>query len=108
MIQSVVKQKMAIATYGTDGSIPVLTASQLDIATKVINILTPIEEITANISAEAALISQVILPVRILTKVLEKEAEDTGVHCMKNKMLDSLLSRFDYIEKKTFLCFLDY
>ena len=52
MIQSVVEQKMAIATYGTDGSIPILSASQLDITTKVINILTPIEEITRNISAE--------------------------------------------------------
>ena len=72
MIQSVVEQKMAIAAYGADGSIPVLTASQLDIATKVINILTPIEEITRNISAETASISQVIPLVRALTKVLEK------------------------------------
>jgi len=33
MIQSVVEQKMAIAAYGADGSISVLTASQLNIAT---------------------------------------------------------------------------
>ena len=58
MIQSVVEQKMAIAAYGADGPIPVLTASQLDIATKVINILSPIKEITRNISAEFSLILQ--------------------------------------------------
>ena len=46
MIQSVVEQKMAITAYGVDGSIPVLTASQLNIATKFINILPPIEEIS--------------------------------------------------------------
>jgi len=100
MIQSVVEQKIAIAA---DGSISVLTASQLDIATKVSNILTPMEEITRNISAEAASILQVIPLVRALTKVLEKEVEDTGVHSMKNKMLDSLYSRFDDIEDKDFL-----
>ena len=103
MIQSVVEQKMAIAAYGADGSIPVLSASQLDIATKVINTLTPIEEITRNISAEADSISQVIPLVRALAKVLEKEVEDTGVRSMKNKMLDSLRSRFNDIEEKDFL-----
>ena len=103
MIQSVVEQKMAIAAYGADGSIPILSASQLDIATKVINILTPIEEITRNVSAEAASISQVIPLVRALTKVLGKEVEDTGVRSMKNKMLDSLRSRFNDIEEKDFL-----
>ena len=45
MLQSVMEQKMAPA-YGSDGSITVLTSTQLDIATKVISILSPIEEIT--------------------------------------------------------------
>ena len=40
---------MVLAAYGTDGSICVLTSLQLDTATKVINILTPIEEITKDI-----------------------------------------------------------
>jgi len=98
MNQSIIKQKMAIAAYGADGSIPVLTASQLDIAVKVINILTPIEEITRNISAEAASISQVIPLVRALAKELEEEVKDTGICSMKNKMLCSLRSRFDDVE----------
>ena len=46
MLQSVMEQKMPLAAYGSDGSITVLTSTQLDIATKVISILSPIEEIT--------------------------------------------------------------
>ena len=60
MIWSVFEQKVAVAAYATNGSIPVLSSSQLDIAAKVINILSPIKEITKNIFAEAAFISQVI------------------------------------------------
>ena len=95
MLQSVVEQKVSLAAYGADGAIPVLTASQLDTANKVINILAPIEEITQNISAS---ISQVIPLVRALNKVL-KEDQDTGIR----KMLDSLHSRFDDIEEREFL-----
>ena len=92
--------KISLAAYGTDGAIPVLTASQLDTANKVTNILAPIEKITQNISVEAASISQVIPLIRALTKVLEKEDQDTGICTMKNKMLES---RFDDIEEKEFL-----
>ena len=46
MLQSVMEQKMALAAYGSDKSISVLTSTQLDIATKVISILSPIIEIT--------------------------------------------------------------
>ena len=31
MLKSVVEQKMALAAYGSDGAIPVLSACQLDI-----------------------------------------------------------------------------
>jgi len=90
MLQSIMEQKMALAAYDSDGSITVLTSMQLDIATKVISILSPIEEITKKISADTSIISQIIPLVRGLTKVLEKQDEDHGVHTMKRKMLDSL------------------
>jgi len=84
MIQSLVKQKIVIAAYGTHKSILVLTASQFNIAAKIINILTPIKEITRNISAETALIWQFISLIRALAKVLE-ELEDTSIHAINNK-----------------------
>ena len=46
MLQSVVEQIMSMGAYGSDGFIPVLTATQLDIANKVINVLSPVEEVT--------------------------------------------------------------
>jgi len=46
---------------------------------------------------------QVIPLVRTLIKILEKEAKDTGVCSMKNKMLYSLHSKFNDIEDKDFL-----
>jgi len=42
MLQSVMEQKMALAVYGLDGNITVLISTQLDIAAKVISILSPI------------------------------------------------------------------
>ena len=57
MLQSIVDQRMSLAAYGSDGSIPVLTAAQLDIASKVINVLLPIDEITKCISEDTACIS---------------------------------------------------
>ena len=54
MLKSIVEQKMALAAYGSDGTTPVLSAHQLDIANKVITVLNPIEEIAQNISADIA------------------------------------------------------
>ena len=64
----------------------------------------PLKKLQKNISAEAALTSQVIPVVRALTKVLEKQVEDVGVCFMKNKMLDLLYSRCDDIEDKKLSC----
>ena len=44
MLQSVMEQKMALAAYGSDRSTTVLTSMQLDIATKVISILSPMKK----------------------------------------------------------------
>ena len=57
--------------------------------------------------AEAASISQVIPLVRAFTKVFEKEVEDTGVHSMQNKMLDSRGGAIRQVGQVTFneLCY---
>ena len=59
MLQSVMEQKMALAAYGLDRNITVLTSTKLDIATKVMSILSPIEEIT-KILTDTSIISQII------------------------------------------------
>lgn len=46
MIKSIVEQKMALAAYATEKDIPVLTSSQIELAEKIITVLTPIDDIT--------------------------------------------------------------
>ena len=94
---------MSLAAYGSDGSIPVLTAAQLDIASKVINMLLPIDEITKCISEDTACISVIIPLVRGLRKTLEQSDEDRSVRSMKSHMLESLQKRFGGIDDIDFL-----
>jgi len=84
------EQKMVLASYGSGGSITVLTSTQVDIAAKVITILSPIEKnYKRNISWLKYNISDYTSS-KGLIKVLEKQDEDHGVRAMKRKMLESL------------------
>ena len=60
MLQRIIEQKVALATYATENFINQLTSYQLELVGKVIAVLSPIEEITKSILAEAACISMVI------------------------------------------------
>ena len=102
MLQSVVEQKMSVAAYGSDGTIPVLMSAQLDIANKVINVLSPVEEVTRSISEDKACIFVIPL-VRGLRKTLEQSGENRGVRSMKSAMLESLQNRFCDTEETDFL-----
>ena len=73
---------------------PFSSTHQLDLASKVVQVLAPIEEITQMISAEAACISMIIPLVRGLMKTLEKHNQDSGVSTMKAEMLESLKRLF--------------
>ena len=103
MLNSILEQKMALAAYSTENSIPILTTHQLDLASKVVQVLAPIEEITQMISAEAACISMIIPLVRGLMKTLEKHNQDSGVRTMRAEMLASLKHHFADIEKEEHL-----
>ena len=46
MMKRIVEQKMALGAYAMEYTIPQLTPHQLDLANKVIKVLSPIEEIT--------------------------------------------------------------
>ena len=98
MLKSIVEQKMALAAYGSDGAIPVLSACQLDITNKIINVLIPTEDITKkSISADNALISVIIPLVRALYKNLQHD-RDNGVHGRKRTILTLLEERFAKME----------
>ena len=106
MLKSIVDLKMALAAYGSDGAIPVLSAHKLDIANKIIKVLTPVEEKTKNNLADTAPISVIIPLVRVLHKTLQQNDGDIGVRGMKNGMLTSLQRRFAKIEEIDFLVIL--
>ena len=57
-----------------------------------------------SISAELALISIVIPYIRILTRTLEKNENNSGIRTMKGELLKSLKSHFAGIEERKELC----
>ena len=78
MPESIVEQKMAYATENSN--VPQLTSHQFDLATKVLQVLAPVEEITQTISIETAATSVKTPLVKGLMKTLEKH---NGVRSMK-------------------------
>ena len=104
MLQVIIEQKMALAAYSTEhNDTPQLTTHQLDLASKVVNVLTSIEEITKSICTDEASVSLIIPFVRALRLTLEKRNNDTGVCTMKAEMLASLNRRYAGIEKNELL-----
>ncbi len=98
MLQNVAEQKMALAAYSTEGSIPSLTPNQLNLISKVIAVLNPIQEITKSISTDAASLSLIIPFIRALRKTLENHDDDSRVQTMKSDMLTSLNRRYKDVE----------
>ena len=94
MLQSIAEQKMALAAYSSENDIEQLSSYQLDLVNKIISALTPIEEVTKSISANAASVSAIIPFIPMLEKSLEKHHADSGVHTMKQEMLKSLKQRY--------------
>ena len=93
MFESVLEQKMALAAYCTEtGSIQQLTPHQLELMRRCVDILSPIEEITHSISSDLASISIVIPYIKILTKTLEKNDNDSSIRTMKGELIKSLKS----------------
>ena len=101
MLKSIQEQKMALGAYSTDSNndVPQLTPNQLDLVSKLITLLTPIEEITQSISSDESTASVIIPFVRALRKHLQTNDEnDRGVRTMKTEMLLSLNTRFEVVE----------
>ena len=62
---------MALATYSSENDIEQLSSYQLDLVNKITSVLTPIEEVTKSIPANAASVSAIIPFIRMLEKSLE-------------------------------------
>ena len=60
MVESILEQKMALAAYVVENNIAQLTPTQLEIAKKMVVVLSPVEEVTQSISKETATLSVLI------------------------------------------------
>ena len=80
-----------------------LTATQLDLAGKVVKVLGCVEEITKSISTETTSTSLIIPFVQALCNIGENDDNDRGVRTMKADILASLNRRYGNIEANTIL-----
>lgn len=99
MLLRLQEQKMALAAYASEYSIDQLSGNQLDLINKIINALSPIEEVTKSISADAASISVIIPFLRIIRKTLDDHHQDSGICTMKSEMKKLLEKRFAGVER---------
>ena len=88
--------RAALAAYA---SIDQLSGNQLDLINKIINALSPIEEVTKSISADTTSISVIIQFLRIIRKTLDDHHQDSGIRTMKSEMKKSLEKRFAGVER---------
>ena len=60
MLESILEQKVALAAYAADNNIQHLTSNQLEMARRLVLVLSPVVEITQAISKETVMLSNVI------------------------------------------------
>ena len=72
MVESILKQKMALAAYAAENSIAQLTPTQLELTKRIVVVLYPVEEITQSIFKETAVLFVVIPNIQVLLWSWEK------------------------------------
>lgn len=116
MVKRLTEQRRAINIYCHEyenTKLPTLTNEQWEIASKIIEILNPVEELTLEFSHTSSSVSCVIPCIQVLKLFLEdKETSDagSGVKTMIRTMIDDLNKRFSNIEDNKWVvlgCFLD-
>ena len=101
MLRRMLEQKQALILYAAEhGRITCPDAEEWNIVGKLIKTLTPIEDLTKEMSADNASISCIIPTVQVLRKYLEQLGEDTrGIQTFRKEMLTSLNKKFANMEK---------
>ncbi|XP_049447489.1 zinc finger BED domain-containing protein 4-like [Epinephelus fuscoguttatus] len=101
MLESMLEQKRALNVYaGEHGKISVLTADQWALVDNLIATLSPLEQITLEMSRSDSTISCIIPCITVLKMLLEAEGAKTrGIGTLRETMLNSLKARFEKAEK---------
>lgn len=100
MLESMLEQRRALTVYaGEHGKISVLTADQWTLVDNLIATLSPLEQVTLEMSRSDSTISCVIPCITVLKMLLEAEGPKTrGIGTLRDTMLKSLKGRFDKAE----------
>ncbi|PIK50913.1 putative zinc finger BED domain-containing protein 4-like [Apostichopus japonicus] len=110
MLERILEQKNALVEYASLYDMPVMTANQWNLASKLVSTLRRFEELTRQASMASATISMVIPSVSMLRRSLSKHEDDQGIQTLTSTMLASLNRRFTTVEENKLLvlaCFLD-
>jgi hypothetical protein len=101
LMESMLEQKRALTVYaGEHGKIETLTADQWTLVGNLIDTLSPLEQITREMSKSDSSISCIIPSIAVLKMLLEVEGAKTrGIKTLRNTMLDSLKARFENADK---------
>ncbi|KAG5848694.1 hypothetical protein ANANG_G00101850 [Anguilla anguilla] len=112
MLRRIQEQKRVLTLYsGEYVHCTYPTVDGWDIVEKVIDTLTPIEEITLEMSKPDASVSCIIPTTEVLRRYLESQGPNTrGIQTLRKTMLDSLKRRFAAMEERrevVLACILD-
>lgn len=112
MLSRMLEQKRAITTYSSDhGHFVCPTAEEWDVAANLVETLTPLEQVTNELSRADASASCIIPNISVLKQVLMSEGPTTrGIQTLRKTMLESLERRFDKVigsKQVVLACLLD-
>ncbi|CAG5927053.1 unnamed protein product, partial [Menidia menidia] len=102
MIDSLVHCKRALQAYASDSNsnLPATyKGNQWSLLEKMVTVLKPFKELTAEVSTASATTADVIPSDQVLTRFLDSESEEhRGIHTMTATLLDAVHTRFDHVE----------
>ncbi len=106
MMQSLLEQKLVLATYAADYTLPAtLTAHQWGLIENFITLLSPFEQLTREVSSSEASAADIIPSVRSLRCLLSTETvTESGVKTTKIVLLEAVNKRFNQIQSDSIFC----
>ena len=107
MLDRLTEQKRAVNLYLTEADNDKqlgLTTYQWTLMARVVQILRPFDQLTAEISADAACLSITLPAVQAILLFLQKDACDTGIKKTVSEIMSSLKKRFARLFDETIYC----
>lgn len=100
MLDRLCEQRKAVNLYCIEhGNIDTLSASEWELAERIVTVLKPFYDATLEISSDKTCISVMIPMTTMLLSKLEIRPEDRGLQQLKAALRDAMNRRFDFVKK---------